>query len=303
MPKVPLILQKDEFTSFTSYYLESLWNDFFDIQIYNENNTYDKARSLFAVWCHQANDLHILKLKEKGYKIVIDNLWESATGRSDFYWIENSKWWWWNESLWWHALGFSNYTPKKDWQYLALMQLRRYKPERGQIISTLAPLLQSMMYSCAWADVELPDDNHDPQQGQRYMHPSWYDQTYCSVVVETSVSEGQMLFVTEKSFKPLAYFHPFLSVSQPGTLDWIRSLGFETFDNLFDESYDTVDGLHSRLDIILANLRTIDLSAKDYDAMTTQKIQHNHELFFSGDRCRQGIIKEIIEPLLDYAET
>lgn len=302
MPKIPLILRRDEFTSFTSYYLESIWNDFFEIQIYDPGTTYDKKRSLFAVWWTGADDIYTGRLKDKGFKVVVDNLWETATNRSDYYWIENPKWWWWNESLWWRALGLHSYIPKKNCQYLALMPLRGFKPVRGRILGQLHDLLPNMLYSCNWLGKHLPNDSHDQQQGQRYMHPDWYDLTYCSLVVETSLCNDQEVFVTEKSYKPLAYYHPFVSVSSPGTLKWLQKLRFETFDNLFDESYDLVDNFDRRLEIIIDNLRSIRMS-DGYDKETLEKIQYNHELFFSESLCREGIIQEIIQPMLEYAET
>jgi hypothetical protein len=301
--KIKLILRQGEFTSFTSYYLEALWREFFDIEIYDPDRIYPKSSTLFAVWWDSIDDPYTVGLKQQGYKVVIDNLWEAATGRSDSVWLENEKWWWWNESLWWRALGLHDYRPNKDITYLALMQLRQQKPERTHILSKMSHLLPLMLYSCAWQGRHLPHDNLDPEQGQRHMHASWYDLTYCSVVVETGVIKDHRFFATEKSFKPFAYFHPFVSVSHPGTLGWLKSLGFETFDTLFDESYDTVEDLDVRLDIISRNLGGIDLSVKDYDKITNDKIKHNHELFFSQARCREGIIDEIIRPLLHYAET
>lgn len=301
MSKIPLILRQDEFTSFTSYYLESLWREFFDIQIYDPRKTYDKKSSLFAVWWTAADDVWPQEMKNNGYKIVVDNLWEMATRRSDYYWMENPKWWWWNESLWWRALGFHSYRPRKKIQYRALMTLRRFSPKRVIVMDRLADFLPSMLYSCAWLDKKLPSDVCDPQQGQRYMHPDWYDQTYCSVVVENSVSDNQTRFVTEKSYKPLAYHHPFVSISSPGTLQHLRSQGFETFDNLFDESYDRVTDFNRRLKIIVSNLMSINIS-NHYDLETQTKIQHNHQKFFCESACRAGIAQEIIQPLLEYAE-
>lgn len=302
MKKIPLILRSGEFTSFTSYYLESLWQQFFDIQIYDATHTYNR-RSVFVVWHNSADDAFVWKLKDQGHKVAIDNLWEAASGRSDYYWIEHPNWWWWNESLWWTALGLNKYLPRKDLRYLALMQMRRYSSEREYILSKLDDLLPSMLSSCSWRHQTLPNDINDAYQGQRFMDPTWYDQSYCSVVIETTMRTDACLFVTEKSFKPLAYHHPFLSMSQPGTLKWLGSLGFETFGNLFDESYDTVKDLDHKLSILRHNLMSIDRSAMVYDPMTQEKIKHNHDLFFSVDRCRDGIIQHVINPLMHYAET
>jgi hypothetical protein len=46
-------------------------------------------------------------------------------------------------------------------------------------------------------------------------------------------------FVTEKVFKPLVHFQPFLFLSYPGALKELQALGFRTFHPYIDESYDT----------------------------------------------------------------
>jgi hypothetical protein len=44
--------------------------------------------------------------------------------------------------------------------------------------------------------------------------------------------------ITEKTFKPLVNFHPFVMFGDPGSLALIRWLGFKTFAPVIDESYD-----------------------------------------------------------------
>ena len=48
------------------------------------------------------------------------------------------------------------------------------------------------------------------------------------------------VFISEKIYKPLAYCHPFILFSRPGTLQCMRDIGYETFDCLFDENYDSI---------------------------------------------------------------
>jgi hypothetical protein len=48
------------------------------------------------------------------------------------------------------------------------------------------------------------------------------------------------LLVSEKTYKPLYYMHPFIVFGCPGTLKYLRSIGFKTFPEFFDESYDDI---------------------------------------------------------------
>ena len=48
-----------------------------------------------------------------------------------------------------------------------------------------------------------------------------------------------------------------LWVSAPYTTDMLKYLGFQTFDDWFDESYDHILDPHKRLDAVVAELHRI----------------------------------------------
>jgi hypothetical protein len=301
MKKINLVLQPDQFTSFTSYYLEEYWRRYFDISIYDPVKTYEKKGTVFVVWWMEADrDPWCRTMQDKGYKVAIDNLWEPLTLRDDYHWIEHKFSMRWNESLWWRALGYESYRPNKQVRYRALMQMRQPKPSRDLILDFFQDTLSSLLWSYMAKNKRLPLDTDDPLQGQRYMHPSWYDETYCSVVVETF--QDKILHASEKSYKPIAYYHPYMIVSVPGALDRLKEQGFATFDNIFDESYDQKVELESRLQIIQSNLRSMDVGT-GYDQETLARIKHNHDLFFDVTLVETAMTQEIVLPLLEYAET
>jgi hypothetical protein len=67
-----------------------------------------------------------------------------------------------------------------------------------------------------------------------------YEQTSLSLVTETYADVKRGLFVTEKSYKPLANCHFQLWIAQPGIVEFFRNLGFDMFDDFIDNSYDTI---------------------------------------------------------------
>ena len=67
-----------------------------------------------------------------------------------------------------------------------------------------------------------------------------YEQTSLSLVTETYADAERGLFVTEKSYKPLANCHFQIWIAQPGIVEFFRNLGFDMFDDFIDNSYDTV---------------------------------------------------------------
>lgn len=296
--KIKLVLRPGEFTSFTSYYLEPLWREYFDIQCYDSTQTYDH-NSVFAVWWMNANDPWIRDRFDNGHCILVDSLWEvpgSIKVYKDYYQIENPNWFWYNESLWWHAMGYNNYSPCENFKHCALMPMRKVKPERDYILSKLGNIKDSMLWS--YKERSLPNDILDPNQGQRYVNRQWYDTTWSSLVVETQ-AKGP-LFLTEKTFKPLAFHHPFQVIASAGTLNKLRNLGFETYSNLFDESYDNIEHFDQRLAIIIDNLKSIEI--KSYDSLTLDKLNYNRQRFFDQLLVKERIVTEIINPIINYVE-
>jgi hypothetical protein len=116
-----------------------------------------------------------------------------------------------------------------------------------------------------------------------------------------SSAPGGAKWLSEKSFKPIAYRHPFLLIGQYRSLKKLHSLGFETYENLFDESYDDIVNFDRRLAAVINNISNFD--ARVYDAITLGKLQHNHAHFFDKELVESKIVTEIIEPLIHYIET
>jgi hypothetical protein len=122
-------------------------------------------------------------------------------------------------------------------------------------------------------------------------------------VSETLVEEK--LYVSEKSFKPLAFQHPFIIYGTPGNLKYLQSLGFETFNHLFDESYDNIINPHIKLTIIKEILKTLYaeyLNGRKLfsDKISQEKIQHNFHKFYDNSIVDQIWKTEMITPILNF---
>ena len=126
----------------------------------------------------------------------------------------------------------------------------------------------------------------------------WND-TYFSVVNETGVSGGA-IFITEKTIRPMIYFHPFIVYGNPNTLSELRKLGFETFPEFFDESYDTIENEVERLSMILNNVeRVCNLSIEELHRLYNSvqgKLLHNRNLltdFFINGSIKNKFLQTI----------
>ena len=78
-------------------------------------------------------------------------------------------------------------------------------------------------------------------------------------------------------------------------------MGFETFNNLFDESYDEEPNYIKRISRLVENVKNF--NCVPYDNLTLEKLEYNRNRFFDKDLCKAKIIEEVINPILEYAET
>jgi hypothetical protein len=66
-----------------------------------------------------------------------------------------------------------------------------------------------------------------------------------------NTTEYSHLFLTEKTFKPIALKAPFIIAAQPGALAHLRSNGYRTFHECWNEDYDAIEDPQKRLDSII----------------------------------------------------
>ena len=234
------------------------------------------------------------------------------------------RWFWYNESLWYTCdknFQYQNYVPNRKNTKLFFMPIRRSKPFRTQVVERLTEFLDDAVWSYVerWNDgLHLSTREENPVARfawDRQFEPDWYNDTYFTLAVETYIGqttvENEMkglvsdqaspcdLFVTEKTFKPIAHQHPFLVCGMKGTLAFLKENGFETYDHVFDESYDTLDFFDARLDVLYNNIKNFN-KEKYLDPLTEQKIKHNYDRFYDRSAVLAGVNNDLIEPMLEW---
>jgi len=83
-----------------------------------------------------------------------------------------------------------------------------------------------------------------------------YDKSAFSLVTETW-AEGKKLFISEAIMLSILHKTPFLLIGNKGTLEKLKEYGIETFDNIFDESYDTIEDDISRWDSVIYQVNSL----------------------------------------------
>jgi hypothetical protein len=87
--------------------------------------------------------------------------------------------------------------------------------------------------------------------------------------------------------------------STQGNLAYLRSQGFESFPELWDESYDDIADWRERVDRVAELARDFDGRSVD-NPRTKEKLRHNSARFFDQDLVRNLLNSTIIEPVLEF---
>ena len=114
--------------------------------------------------------------------------------------------------------------------------------------------------------------------GEIYIQAEPYIDTYFSLVTET-VCDYPYSLRSEKIYKPIAMGHPWIVTANRGFYRDIRNQGFCTYNNLIDESFDSIDNNQDRLDRIAAVVRDLcqqDLAEFLVAAESTSKYNQQH---------------------------
>ncbi len=145
------------------------------------------------------------------------------------------------------------------------------------------------------------DAHEEVISDDRVLNKKYFEESYFSLVTETNFGipfdnlhtnevilglenpYNKTFFITEKTFKPLAYFHPILMLGSPGTLAFLQDEGYETFPEMFDESYDLITDDKERFNAVVHQAYTwskkSDADKREIYDSVKKKLHHNHVHF------------------------
>lgn len=106
-----------------------------------------------------------------------------------------------------------------------------------------------------------------------------YLQTHIDLVLETLADDR--IHLTEKILRPIACRQPFMLLSGPGSLKFLRSYGFLTYGDYIDESYDKETDQKKRRQLLISSMKQAS-EIKDWQPL--YKIaDYNAKRFFSSE--------------------
>ena len=108
--------------------------------------------------------------------------------------------------------------------------------------------------------------------------------SFFSLVTESDIHpfyKNNHYKITEKTYKVIS-FHPFIIIGGCGILKYLKSLGFKTFSEMFDESYDDIQDDCDRINFIYQEVKRLcemdeDELHKIYTSVIP-KIKHNYQV-------------------------
>jgi len=122
-----------------------------------------------------------------------------------------------------------------------------------------------------------------------------YASTGIELVLETLFDDPRIQ-LTEKILRPIAMGKPFMLLGPAGSLEYLRSYGFQTFEGLIDESYDRIQDPLERMKSVLKTMADIkNLSTTQYQTLIKKltKISNKNKKYFFSEKFFKRINNEL----------
>jgi hypothetical protein len=121
--------------------------------------------------------------------------------------------------------------------------------------------------------------------------------TFVNVITET-LYENETIFLSEKIWKPIFSCQPFIVLGNPHTLRELKNLGFKTFSDFWDESYDQEENFEKRVEKILDVLNELNTKTQNELLHITREMSdilaHNYTNFLVKSREEIFTLKRIL---------
>lgn len=118
----------------------------------------------------------------------------------------------------------------------------------------------------------------------------FFQQGFLHVVTETAYNYP-VPFLSEKTIKPIINKRPFIIIGPPGSISQLHELGFKTFSEFWDESYDQITDNEKRLLAIVDIIKWICnqpiLNIQSLCNSMSSVLNYNFEYFNTKFTCNQ----------------
>lgn len=144
-------------------------------------------------------------------------------------------------------------------------------------------------------NLDVTGQGYNKKFAMEFFNNSCYDLISETGTLYENAEVVDVSILSEKTAKSLAFGRPFMINGGPHCLTLLKKLGFETYDFLFDESYNGKENLIDRQEIIIKNIENYKGKLNDL----WQKILYNKDVmirnqnkFFNFD-VEEHLVKEL----------
>lgn len=119
------------------------------------------------------------------------------------------------------------------------------------------------------------------QNDHHWVNEELYRKSFFHIITETHFDADQSggTFITEKTWKCIKYGQPFVIVGPVGTLKALRESGYKVFDNVLDNSYDTIENNTKRWAAIRNLLISIQQQGPELYKQCLADVEWNQKIF------------------------
>lgn len=185
----------------------------------------------------------------------------SFTGWKDFYWFSNGF----LALEWYRYYQYASYL-EEQWEpqflFSCYNRIIKNRPHRTAIAKALLKLdhkkiiLSYTGEDDASSSIVINTTNTNRENMAYTILTEDFANSFCHIVTERLFDEDR-IHLTEKVFRPIVCCRPFILVSSPGSLQYLKSYGFKTFDKFWDEGYDNIQDHNKRIEAIIKLINTI----------------------------------------------
>ena len=144
-------------------------------------------------------------------------------------------------------------------------------------------------------------ENQEDISANSSAYINWIDHERFDIhLVAETLFDTSKTHLTEKVFKPIVMYQPFIILGGPGSLKYLKDYGFKTFDSCWDESYDletdSIKRFNKIVDVINSINELDDFNYRQLIAKTRSITEYNRNLFYS-EEFNMNLMNELMEGL------
>lgn len=147
--------------------------------------------------------------------------------------------------------------------------------------------------------LDTPDLSIFPVEKSLDDTKQFYDESLIHVIAETNFF-SDIMHLTEKTLKPIMYKQPFIVAGPRFSLEYMRKLGFKTFNDIWDESYDTIEDNMERMYRVIDLVENISKKTQQEKIDISNRVKEIVEYNFNEMKYRKP--KEVFEFVERYGE-